>query len=51
MLKSGSFAPALKRKKGGLAAAGRPLFLGFGVVGVGFYFFDLVGVAFAVGGD
>jgi hypothetical protein len=24
---------------------------GFGVVGVGFYFFDLVGVAFAVGGD
>jgi hypothetical protein len=33
------------------AAESRPLFLGFGVVGVGFYFFDLVGVAFAVGGD
>ena len=29
----------------------RFLLLGFGVVGVGFYFFDLVGVAFAVGGD
>jgi hypothetical protein len=29
----------------------RPIFLRFGVRGVGFYFFDLVGVAFAVGGD
>jgi hypothetical protein len=51
MLKSESFPPALKRKKGGLPAVGRPCVLGLGVVGVGFYFFDLVGVAFAVGGD
>lgn len=29
----------------------RPWWLGFGVVGVGFHFFDLVGVAFAVGSD
>ena len=34
-----------------LRVKSRPLFLGFGVVGVGFYFFDLVGVALAVGGD
>jgi hypothetical protein len=51
MLKSGSVAPALKRKRGGLPEVGRLCVLGLGVVGVGFYFFDLIGVAFAVGGD
>jgi hypothetical protein len=35
-------------KRAGLS---RSSVLGFGVVGVGFYFFDLVGVALAVGGD
>jgi hypothetical protein len=40
-----------KGERGGVPVARRPCVLGFGVVGVGFYFFDLVGVAFAVGGD
>ena len=40
-----------QKEEGRLREAGRPYVLGLGVAGVGFYFFDLVGVAFAVGGD